>query len=287
MSLSQTKLLPFSKRSCLAGTGIPPFMYGGGSQQKPLWKYMESNLYRENFKTCCDVITYFPVHIDSLTFVPSGTDTVYGDEDKIVIRFAKSAQQAVEHGMPWKVSKTDIDKWLQATAETSDPDTMELLNLGRAYEGFWNDTRTLVITVKDARGASSSLFSSNPPNVHFRIVGNLSDSHSGNLFMHIERNNASKRIITNTIDCGTDTELAGANCRVNLTTLPNSSTSTLINYKVASRSGRFDRIHIRGAYLSTNQNTFDGSSSNCNRESIIFNLVLSHNVINASTAIIM
>ena len=28
----------------------------------------------------------------------------------------------------------------------------------------------------------------------------------------------------------------------------------------------------------------DGSSSNCNRESIIFNLVLSHNVINASTA---
>ena len=79
---------------------------------------------------------------------------------------------------------------------------MELLNLGRAYEGVWNDTRTLVITVKDARGASSSLFSSNPPNVHFRIVGNLSDSHSGNLFMHIERNNASKRIITNTIDCG-------------------------------------------------------------------------------------
>ena len=86
------------------------FMYGGGSQQKPLWKYMESNLYRENFKTCCDVITYFPVHIESLTFVPSGTDTVYGDEDKIVIRFAKSAQQVVEHGMPWKVSKTDIDE---------------------------------------------------------------------------------------------------------------------------------------------------------------------------------
>ena len=113
---------PIFKRSCLAGTGIPPFMYGGGSQQKPLWKYMESNLYRENFKTCCDVITYFPVHISSLTFVPSGTDTVYGDEDKIVIRFAKSAQQVVEHGMPWKVSKTDIDKWLQATAETSDPD---------------------------------------------------------------------------------------------------------------------------------------------------------------------
>ena len=70
---------PIFKRSCLAGTGIPTFMYGG--QQKPLWKYSNSDLYRENFKTCCDVISYFPTHIDSLTFVPSGADTVYGDEE--------------------------------------------------------------------------------------------------------------------------------------------------------------------------------------------------------------
>ena len=124
---------PIFKASCLAGTGVPAFMYGGGTQQKPLWKYMVGDVYRPEFKTCCDVISYFPIRISSLTFVPSGTDTVYGNGDEIVIRFANSAQQVVEHGLPWKVSKEKIDEWLQATAETSDPDTMKLLNLGRAY----------------------------------------------------------------------------------------------------------------------------------------------------------
>ena len=42
-----------------------------------------------------------------------------------------------------------------------------------------------------------------------------------------------------------DTELAGANCRVNLT-LPNPRSPYQL--QVSNRNGRFDRIHIRGAY---------------------------------------
>ena len=99
----------------MAGTGIPSFL----GTQKPLWKRNTEQIWRDEFSTCCDVLTYFPVAIESIRFSSVGDDTTYGINDTIVIRLKSSAHQLIEHGVPWNVTKYQIDDWFQATSETS------------------------------------------------------------------------------------------------------------------------------------------------------------------------
>ncbi len=265
----------YNKWSCMAGTGIPPFL----GQPKPLWKRHTQQIWRDEFSTCCDVLTYFPVAIESIRFSSVGDDTTYGINDTIVIRLKSSAHQLIEHGVPWNVTKYQIDDWFQATSETSLPDRMERVNLGLAYDGVWNDTKTLIITIKDVTGASKSLFKSGPPNLHFRINGNLSDAVSGNVYLHNPTSNTSS-VETNTIDCGDENTPAGSKCRLNLTTLPTPTQSTSSTYKILNREGRFGKFHIQAAFLSKATNNYYSSSSNfsCNRKDIVLNLVLSRPV---------
>eukprot|EP00943_MAST-04B_sp_MAST-4B-sp1_P001486 g1486.t1 len=260
----------------MASAGIPNFMYSAGTSQLHLWKYQATNMWREDFATCCDVITYFPVGLSSIKFVSAGTDISYGANDTIIITLEESASQVEERQMPWKVNKKQIDEWFQATAETSVPLIMENINLGISYEGVWNDTKTLIIIIRDSSGASPSLLETGLPNLHFRVVGNLSYTHSGNIYLKGYTTNGSTLIDTNTIGCGNVGGPARADCRLNITTLPPPSLSTLSSYKVSNRIGRFDDFHIEGAFLSRNGDNTDFFK--CDRNSIALNLVLSHDI---------
>ena len=60
--------------TCLAVTGFKKFAFAGGST-RPLWKRENKKVYRDEFASCCDIPTYFPVQFKRLSMFSYGDDT--------------------------------------------------------------------------------------------------------------------------------------------------------------------------------------------------------------------
>jgi len=266
--------------SCLAVTGYTSHLIPTGTgSTRPLWKMDNGKVYREEFFTCCNIPTYFPVEIERMAFSSKGDDTRFGINDTITLYFRRPAHQALNVGVfPYRVSQAQISDWIQATVAVTGSDVSKIVTLATAYYGYFLNNRTLQITIVDDASTSQELVEDAENTLNFRVVGNLSDSIGGIIMDKSNVNDTSVDIEDiNTIDCGPPGARADATCRVNTSMYPSARNSASKDAHVKVRHGSFARVHASAVYISQNLE-FDQTSSSCftPASKLYLNIAFSH-----------